>query len=145
MTEKELDWPREAAFCYRDNSESASEVSDKGNITHDVGWFVGTARADPGRFTCEADCEGPTEERSEPGGRSGSGRRFCGETVKAYCDQEGDGRRRHESKEEHSERMKETGLKETCEGRDACACATHEARTRTTRPLTGATGLPRLR
>jgi hypothetical protein len=28
------------------------------------------------------------EERSEPAGRSGSGRGLCGETVRAYCDQE---------------------------------------------------------
>ena len=75
----------------------------KGKITHDIGWFVGTGRDDAGKFICEADCEGPTEERSEPGGRSGSGGRFCGETVRAYCDQECDGRRRHETKE-YSER-----------------------------------------
>ena len=82
----------------------------RSNITHDRGWFVGTGRDDAGKFICEADCEGPTEERSEPGGRPGSGRRFCGETVRAYCDQESNGRRRHDIKE-HSERNERNGAR----------------------------------
>lgn len=60
-----------------------SEVSDKTAITHGVG-SGGTERGDVGRYIWEADWEGPMEERSEPGRRSGSGGGLCGETVRAY-------------------------------------------------------------